>query len=163
MTSVTTVSAVEKLNPSQRLRAHLQHICRGPARKILPWGPWVTRRWSYCASSPSLILPHRRAHRKEQSSNYFAVSLLQRWITTGRNKYQKCKEVHEKEGEDKHQQRFAKCNTPHRIPTPARSMAEAGQVLHAQGQRLFPARCPSKTHRAGRACSPPNIINPPKP
>lgn len=54
--------------------------------------------------------------------------------------------------------------TPYnRIPTPTYSVAEVGQFLHAWGQHLFPARCPSKTHRVGRACSTPNIINPPKP
>lgn len=54
--------------------------------------------------------------------------------------------------------------TPYnRIPTPAYSVAEVGRVLHAWGQCLFPARCPSKTHRVGRACSTPSIITPPKP
>lgn len=111
MTSITTVSAVEKLKPSQRLRAHLQHICRGPVRKILPWGPWMTLRWSYRASSSSVVLPHPRARRKEQSSNYFAVSLLQRWITSGGKENQTCRKVHQKVGKYNNQQCFSKCNT----------------------------------------------------
>lgn len=53
MTSVTPGSAVEKLKLGQRLRAQLQHICRGPIRKLLPWGPRTTLRWGYCASPQS--------------------------------------------------------------------------------------------------------------
>lgn len=153
--------AVEKLSPSQRLRAHLQHICRGPVRKILPRGPPSDSAVKLLRQLPLPTLPHLRAHRKAQSS-YFAAS-LQRWVSSRGNKHQKCKEVDQKKGESETQQHFAKRNTLQPNSRPAILCGWSRPFLHAQGQHLFPARCPSKTQEVRHACSTPNMTNPSKP
>lgn len=111
MTSVTAVSAVEKLNPSQRLRAHFQHICRGPVRKILPWGPQMTLWWSCCPSSLSLVLLHLHAHRKKQNSSHLQSHWYRGGLPLERISIRNARKFTKKGRENKNQQCFAKCNT----------------------------------------------------